>query len=131
MMKGFQCGNDRRFRTRVEASFKMNIKDAGELGNLAVRLGLLSLEQLREGLDETNPVAPPSELIGVLERKQFITAYQGNKLLRGDIDGYFMGGYRLLYKFASGSFGRVWRGEDPRTGIPVAIKVLRRRWCDD
>jgi serine/threonine protein kinase len=47
------------------------------------------------------------------------------------MDGYFMGGYRLLYKFASGSFGRVWRGDDPRTGIPVAIKVLRRRWCDD
>src|SRR5262249_46478275 len=105
----------------------MIIKDAAELGNFAVRLGLLSLEQLREPLDEMGPGAPPAMLIDVLVRKQSLTDYQGKKLLRGDNDGYFMGGYRLLYKFASGSFGRVWRGDDPRTGVPVAIKVLRRR----
>jgi CheY-like chemotaxis protein len=36
-----------------------------------------------------------------------------------------LGGYRLLYKLASGSYGRVYRAEDPATGRPVAIKALR------
>ena len=56
---------------------------------------------------------------------------QGNKLRKGDTDGYFLGGYRLLYKIASGSFGRVYRGDDPRTGQVVAIKVLRNKWTMD
>jgi serine/threonine protein kinase len=31
----------------------------------------------------------------------------------------------LLYKIASGSYGRVYRAEDPSTGRPVALKALR------
>src|SRR6202040_1437559 len=46
-------------------------------------------------------------------------------------DGYFLGGFRLLYKIASGTFGRVYRADDPRSGRIVAIKVLRRKWSDD
>ena len=47
------------------------------------------------------------------------------------MEGYFLGGYRILYKIASGSFGRVYRGDDPRTGQVVAIKVLRNKWTMD
>src|SRR5207302_1988283 len=32
-----------------------------------------------------------------------------------------------LYKIASGSFGRVYRADDPRSGRIVAVKVLRRK----
>ncbi len=46
-------------------------------------------------------------------------------------DGFFYGGYRVLYKISSGSFGRVFRADDPRTGRVVAVKVLRRRWSED
>src|SRR5262249_9497812 len=53
------------------------------------------------------------------------------KLQKGDFDGLMLGGYRVLYKIASGSFGRVFRADDPRSGAAVAIKVLRRRWCED
>ena len=60
-----------------------------------------------------------------LERKGFITPWQSGKVLKGDIDGFFLGGYRLLYKIASGSFGRVFRADDPRSGRVVAVKVLR------
>ena len=42
-----------------------------------------------------------------------------------------LGGYRLLYKISSGSFGRVFRADDPRSGRVVAVKVLRRRWSED
>src|SRR5262249_55039535 len=50
---------------------------------------------------------------------------------KGDQDGYVLGGYRLLYKIASGSFGRVFRAADPLTGRIVAIKILRKRWSED
>jgi serine/threonine protein kinase len=65
------------------------------------------------------------------ERKGLITPFQGGKLLKGDTAGYFLGGYRMLYKISSGTFGRVYRGDDPRTGQVVAIKVLRNKWTDD
>src|SRR4029434_7979163 len=70
-------------------------------------------------------------MIRALERKRYISSFQGNKLRKGDSDGYFLGGYRLLYKIASGSFGRVYRGDDPRTGQVVAVKVLRNKWTMD
>src|SRR5947208_3925864 len=66
-----------------------------------------------------------------LERKGVLTPLHTQKLLKGDADGYFLGGYRILYRIASGSFGRVFRADDPRTGRAVAIKVLRKRWSDD
>jgi serine/threonine protein kinase len=105
--------------------------EATELGQRAVRLGLISDDQLRDCTDEISPVAPPEVLIQALERKQYLTAFQSQKLIKGDTEGYFLGGYRILYKIASGSFGRVHRADDPRTGAAVAIKVLRRRWTED
>ena len=105
--------------------------EATELGQRAVRLGLITEDQLRDCADEISPVAPPEVLIQALERKQYLTAFQSQKLVKGDNDGYFLGGYRILYKIASGSFGRVHRADDPRTGQAVAVKVLRRRWTED
>jgi serine/threonine protein kinase len=72
-----------------------------------------------------------TDMVRLLERRRYLTSWQGRKLLKGDMDGYFLGGYRLLYKIASGSFGRVYRGDDPRTGQVVAIKVLRNKWMMD
>src|SRR5262245_35123676 len=105
--------------------------DATEFGRLAQRLGLINECQLPEVLDELGAKPEPAALVQLLQNKQYITSWQGTKLLKGDLDGYFLGGYRILYKIASGSFGRVHRAEDPRTGTVVAIKVLRRRWSDD
>src|SRR5262245_1918217 len=107
-------------------------QDAATLGQQAIRLGLLTPEQLAEAWDELGAHGgEPEPLLRVLERKGLLTSLQSQKLLKGDTDGYFLGGYRLLYKIASGSFGRVYRGDDPRTGVVVAIKVLRRKWSED
>ncbi len=106
--------------------------DASGIGQLAVRLGLVSEEQVRECWEELgDKKAPGEDMIRLLERKRYLTPLQGNKLRKGDTEGYFLGGYRLLYKIASGSFGRVYRGDDPRTGQTVAIKVLRNKWTLD
>src|SRR5437879_10857255 len=103
--------------------------DASGIGQLAVKLGLTTEGHVLDCLIELDDrKAPAEQMIRLLERKGFITPWQGRKLLKGDTDGYFLGGYRMLYKIASGSFGRVYRGEDPRSGQTVAIKVLRNKW---
>jgi serine/threonine protein kinase len=104
--------------------------EAATVGLLAVRLGLATPERVQQVQEEVGPGTDPEPLLRALERKGYLTPYQSFKLLKGDQDGYFLGGYRLLYKIASGSFGRVFRADDPRTGEVVAIKVLRRRWSD-
>jgi serine/threonine protein kinase len=97
----------------------------------AVRLGLVTAEQVQEAVEELGTRSGAAEpLLRCLERKEYLTPWQSAKLLKGDTDGYHLGGYRLLYRIASGSFGRVYRAEDPTTGTVVAIKVLRQRWSE-
>jgi eukaryotic-like serine/threonine-protein kinase len=106
--------------------------DAAALGERAVRIGLITLDQLQEGYEEIGQRGgDPEPLLLALERKRYLTPWQSQKLLKDDPDGYFLGGYRILYKIASGTFGRVYRADDPRSGTVVAIKVLRRKWSDD
>jgi tRNA A-37 threonylcarbamoyl transferase component Bud32 len=110
--------------------------DSAGFGQQAVKLGLIDERQLTEALEEVRTdtgkqkVELP-QLLRALERKGWMTNWQSGKVLKGDPDGYYIGGYRMLYKIASGSFGRVFRAEDARTGRVVAIKVLRRRWTED
>ena len=106
--------------------------DASEVADLTVRLKLVDEHTARELLFELDDRrAPAVDFVRLMERKSLLTPFQSTKVLKGDTDGYFLGGYRLLYKIASGSFGRVYRGDDPRTGQIVAVKVLRRRWTED
>jgi eukaryotic-like serine/threonine-protein kinase len=106
--------------------------DAAGLAQLAVRVGLVDDNLAKECLYELDDRrAPPEALTRLMERKGILTPLQSSKLLKGDADGYILGGYKLLYKIASGSFGRVFRGVDPRTGQVVAVKVLRKRWTED
>jgi serine/threonine protein kinase len=110
----------------------MDNLDAAAVAQQALKLGLLTPAQLQEGWDEVGEKAGEAEpLLLALERKGHLTPWQSGRLLKGELHGYFLGGYRILYKIAAGSFGRVYRGDDPRTGRVVAIKVLRRKWSDD
>src|ERR1700732_4708455 len=88
--------------------------DATTLADLAVRGGLLTLDQVQEGWDEVGKRdGPPEPLLRALERKGYLTPLQSGKLLKQEKDGYFLGGYSLLYKIASGSFVQVYRAGDP------------------
>jgi CheY-like chemotaxis protein len=114
----------------------MDITDSTTLGQFAVNRGLITPEQLAVAMEDaqTSTGKTTPDLIFFkqsLERKGFLTNFQTSKLLKGDPDGYFMGGYRILYKVSSGSFGRVFRADDPTTGRVVAVKVLRRLWSED
>jgi serine/threonine protein kinase len=106
--------------------------DANGIAQLAIRMNLISEEQWRECWEELDPLqSTPEALLRILERKAYLTPWQGAKLLKGETDGYFLGGFRLLYRIAAGTFGRVYRADNPRSGEVVAIKVLRRKWSSD
>jgi serine/threonine protein kinase len=107
--------------------------DAGAIANAAIRLGLLQPYQVQEAWDELGERggADPEPFLRIMERKGYLTPWQSAKLLKGEPDGYFLGGYRILYKIASGTFGRVYRADDPRSGRIVAVKVLRRKWSEN
>lgn len=110
----------------------MATSDAAGIALQAQRLGLVTEDQLADAWTEVESRSGPAEpLLRALERKGHLTPWQASKLLKGDTDGYFLGGYRLLYRIAAGSFGRVYRGDNPRTGEIVAVKVLRKRWAED
>ena len=95
----------------------MTTADANTVAQLGAQLQLVTDDQVRECWDELEAAArTPEAFLKILERKGYLTPWQSHKLLKGDTDGYFLGGYRVLYKIASGSFGRVFRADDPRTG---------------
>lgn len=102
--------------------------DSTALIQRAIRLGLITEFQKERVLEDLGTSSPDIDsLIRSLEGFGYITSWQTSKLKNGEDTGYLLGGFRILYKIASGSFGRVFRADDPRTGRNVAIKVLRRR----
>src|ERR1043165_7347018 len=106
--------------------------EATTLADQAVRLGLLTPEQVQDAWMELGQRGGEVEpFLKLMQRKGYLTPWQSSKLMKEDKEGYFLGGYRILYKIASGSFGRVFRADDPHTGRIVAIKVLRRKWSED
>ena len=71
------------------------------------------------------------EFRNALVRKELLTNFQVEKVLRGDRSGYFYGDYRVLYLVGTGTFARVFRAVNVNTNRIVALKVLRRRWSED
>src|ERR1700677_5150548 len=95
----------------------MDTLDGATLGQQVLRLGLITEDQLMDVRNEAGTRTPDAQtLIRILERKTLLTPWQSGKLLKGDVDGFFLGGYRLLYRISSGSFGRVYRADDPSSG---------------
>jgi serine/threonine protein kinase len=70
-------------------------------------------------------------LIRDLGSRNDLTPYQVSKLNKHQTDGLRLGPYKLLYRNASGSFARVFRGCSVVDGRMIGIKVLRQRWAED
>ncbi len=67
----------------------------------------------------------------LLLRRELLTPYQLERLLKGERAGFFYGKCKAMYQIGAGTFARVYRGVHRDTGQVVAIKVLRRRFSDD
>ncbi|NQW48617.1 MAG: serine/threonine protein kinase [Planctomycetes bacterium] len=74
---------------------------------------------------------PVADLGAALVRRELLTGYQLDRLLRGEEQGFFYGRAKILYQIGAGSFSRVYRAIHADTGRILAVKVLRSRHSSD
>ena len=104
--------------------------DSQTLLDQAALIGLITRQQARQVREDAHDgsfEAVARELI----RKDLITAWQLEKLKKGDPNGFFFGGCKVLFHIAEGTFARVYRGRKIHGNQSVAIKVLRQRFVSD
>jgi serine/threonine protein kinase len=71
------------------------------------------------------------DLTSLLLRKEALTNFQLDRLFKGEKSGYFYGDNKVLYLVGNGTFARVYRAVNIKTGKIVAVKALRKRFRDD
>jgi len=74
---------------------------------------------------------PVAEFGAALVRRELLTSYQLDRLLRGETGGFFYGQAKILYQVGAGSFSRVYRAIHVDSGRILAVKVLRSRHSSD
>jgi serine/threonine protein kinase len=105
---------------------------AESIAQRAFDLGLLSETQLQEVWGSLGSrSAALDDLVHLLVRRELMTNYQLERLLKGDKTGFFFGNYKVLYLVGTGTFARVYRAVHGETGQVVAVKVLRNRFSDN
>jgi len=100
----------------AQRAFDLNLLDERQLQDVWGQIGTrqLSTEEFQQ----------------LLLRRELLTNYQTERLLRGDRNGFFYGNYKVLYLIGTGTFARVYRASHKTTGEIVAIKVLRQRFAE-
>jgi serine/threonine-protein kinase len=74
---------------------------------------------------------PLADFGAALVRRELLTRYQLDRLLRGEHTGFFYGRAKILYQVGAGSFSRVFRAIHADNGRVLAVKVLRNRFAND
>ena len=110
----------------------MNPATAEQLAYLVGEVDLVEPALVAEVLQEFGrPDAPAQDFGAALVRRELITGYHLERLLRGERSGYFFGRAKILYQIGAGSFARVFRAVHRDDGSIFAVKVLRSRFADD
>jgi serine/threonine-protein kinase len=105
---------------------------AEQIAQRAFDLDLLDERQLQDVWGEFGRRnVPPDEFVQLLLRRELLTNFQLDRLLKNERGGYFYGDYKVLYMVAGGSFARVYRAAHKETGVVRALKVLRKRYSDN
>ncbi|HEV7224431.1 MAG TPA: serine/threonine-protein kinase, partial [Pirellulales bacterium] len=104
---------------------------AEQIAQRAFDQDLLDDRQLQEIWGEFGRRNVPAEdFVQLLLRRELLTNFQLDRLLKGERAGYFYGDYKVLYMVSGGSFARVYRAVHKDTGVVRAVKVLRKRYSD-
>ena len=115
---------------------------AEQVAQRALDLGLLDDRQLREiwaNLGSRN--VPVNDLLQLLVRREFMTNYQVERLVKGERSGFFFGDYKVLYLVGAGTFaagvsrrapedrrgGGVEGAADPLQREPAAVQPVHSR----
>ena len=103
-----------------------------KLGQRIADSGLLAARQLETVWSELGSrEISLGQFTSVLLRRELLTNYQLDRLLKGERGGFFYNDYRVLYLIGTGTFARVYRSVHRESGKVVAVKVLRKRFRDD
>ena len=108
----------------------MPLLNLDQLVDRIIRLRLAAPEVV-QGVRAQLASPTPDSLFDQLMKQQVLTDFQIERLRSGETDGLILGDCKLLYRVASGSFARFYRGESVSTGKQLGIKVLRDRWASD
>ena len=110
----------------------MKPSTADNLLHLVADLELVPAAALNEAFSESGGHALNAEAFGqTLVRRELLTGFQLERLLRGERGGYGYGRAKILYQIGAGSFARVYRAIHRDTGAVLAVKVLRNRFSND
>ena len=103
-----------------------------EIAQRALALEILTPTQLE---DVWNALGTQNveldQFLATLLRQGHLTKYQADRLAKGESTGFFYGDYKVLYSAGAGTFARVFRAVNTKTGKTAAVKVLRSRYSDD
>ncbi len=108
----------------------MSLPHLDQLVDQIIRLRLASPEVVK-GIRAQLASPSVESLFDQLVKQQALTEFQAERLRNGDPEGLVLGDCKLMYRVASGSFARFYRGESVTTGKQLGIKVLRDRWSND
>ena len=110
----------------------MKPSTADELAHRLEQLDLVQASHIDDVWGELGGRNVPVQEFGAaLVRHERLTGYQLDRLLRGEVDGFFYGRAKILYQVGAGSFSRVYRALHADTGSILAVKVLRSRYSSD
>ena len=110
----------------------MKPETADNLLQLAAELDLVAETAVEEAFREAGGGSADITAFGqALVRRELLTGYQLERLLRGEKTGYFFGRAKILYQIGAGAFARVYRAIHRDTGGILAVKVLRSRFGAD
>jgi serine/threonine-protein kinase len=104
---------------------------ADALAHLLAELDLVPAAAIADALHEVGPGGDPAALGQALVRRELLTGFQLERLLKGERRGYCYGRAKLLYQIGAGSFARVYRAINRDSGSVLAVKVLRSRYSND
>jgi serine/threonine protein kinase len=105
---------------------------AEEFATKASELGLVTPQQMSNLWSQVRQgEVSLEEMQSLMLRKELMTKFQVDRLLKGETTGYFYGDYKVLYMVGAGTFARVYRASHKDTKKIVAVKVLRKRFRED
>jgi eukaryotic-like serine/threonine-protein kinase len=106
----------------------MSTMTAEKFAQRAFEVGLIDTRQLDSVWAELGTREVPLEvIISAMVRRELLTNFQAERIMRGERIGYFYGKYKVLYLIGAGTFARVYRAVHVETNRIVAVKVLRKR----
>jgi serine/threonine protein kinase len=110
----------------------MTIDTSEELARRIIECGLAEPKQLDEVTTDLGARGTSLELFRQeLLRREILTNWQLKRIDEGSKTGFFFGDWQVLYLVGAGTFARVYRAVNRKTGEVRAVKVLRQRYVTD